>query len=170
MDQVKWPSKPRMIFVYLALDWLEFQCLHCDPCDSSMNNNTGPCRRSQGCMIIEYAWMNFSCSHWLYGNWPHQTDTSSANYFLSLALWVVVVLRSPIHANEPSEYNGMLYRTSNRVLNNGIKVIILICMDGTSQYHHYRPVAIVCNAGSATPSGGWRWQRPLRENLSLFRG
>ena len=50
---------------------------------------------------------------------------------------VVVVLRSPIHANEPSEYNGMLYRTSNRVLNNGIKVIILICMDGTSQYHHY---------------------------------
>ena len=51
---------------------------------------------------------------------------------------VVVVLRSPIHANEPSEYNGMLYRTSNRVLNNGIKVIILICMDGTSQYHHYQ--------------------------------
>ena len=52
--------------------------------------------------------------------------------------WVVVVLRSPIHANEPSEYNGMLYRTSNRVLNNGIKVIILICMDGTSQYHHHQ--------------------------------
>ena len=51
---------------------------------------------------------------------------------------VVVVLRSPIHANEPSEYSGMLYRTSNRVLNNGIKVIILICMDGTSQYHHHR--------------------------------
>ena len=50
---------------------------------------------------------------------------------------VVVVLRSPIHANEPSEYKGMLYRTSNRVLNNGIKVIILICMDGTSQYHHH---------------------------------
>ena len=35
---------------------------------------------------------------------------------------VVVVLRSPIHANEPSEYNGMLYHTSNRELNNGIKV------------------------------------------------
>ena len=51
---------------------------------------------------------------------------------------VVVVLRSPIHANEPSEYNGMLYRTSNRVLNNGIKVIILICIDGTSQYHHHQ--------------------------------
>ena len=51
---------------------------------------------------------------------------------------VVVVLRSPIHANEPSEYKGMLYRTSNRVLNNGIKVIILICMDGTSQYHHHQ--------------------------------
>ena len=51
---------------------------------------------------------------------------------------VVVVLRSPIHANEASEYNGMLYRTSNRVLNNGIKVIILICMDGTSQYHHHQ--------------------------------
>ena len=49
-----------------------------------------------------------------------------------------MVLRSPIHANEPSEYNGMLYRTSNRVLNNGIKVIILICMDGTSQYHHHQ--------------------------------
>ena len=56
--------------------------------------------------------------------------------------WVVVVLRSPIHANEPSEYNGMLYRTSNRVLNNGIKVIILICMDGTSQYHHHRLLAM----------------------------
>ena len=55
---------------------------------------------------------------------------------------VVVVLRSPIHANEPSEYNGMLYRTSNRVLNNGIKVIILICMDGTSQYHHHRKIGI----------------------------
>ena len=55
-------------------------------------------------------------------------------------LLVVVVLRSPIHANEPSEYNGMLYRTSNRVLNNGIKVIILICMDGTSQYHHHRAI------------------------------
>ena len=50
---------------------------------------------------------------------------------------VVVVLRSPIHANKPSEYNGMLYHTSKRVLNNGIKVIILICMDGTSQYHHH---------------------------------
>ena len=56
---------------------------------------------------------------------------------LTYIIWVVVVLRSPIHANEPSEYNGMLYRSSNRVLNNGIKVIILICMDGTSQYHHY---------------------------------
>ena len=56
-------------------------------------------------------------------------------------LWVVVVLRSPIHANEPSEYNGMLYRTSNRVLNNGIKVIILICMDGTSQYHHHQTLS-----------------------------
>ena len=56
-------------------------------------------------------------------------------------IWVVVVLRSPIHANEPSEYNGMLYRTSNRVLNNGIKVIILICMDGTSQYHHHPNLA-----------------------------
>ena len=56
---------------------------------------------------------------------------------------VVVVLRSPIHANEPSEYNGMLYRTSNGVLNNGIKVIILICMDGTSQYHHYHQYAMI---------------------------
>ena len=77
--------------ICLLSTWLvwnsEFQCLHCDPCDSSMNNNTGPCRRSRGCMITEYAWMNFSCSHWLYGNLPHQTDTSSANYFLSLDLW-----------------------------------------------------------------------------------
>ena len=53
-------------------------------------------------------------------------------------LWVVVVLRSPIHANEPSEYNGILYCTSNRELNNGIKVIILICIDWTSQYHNHR--------------------------------
>ena len=59
-------------------------------------------------------------------------------------IWVVVVLRSPIHANEPSEYNGMLYRTSNRVLNNGIKVIILICMDGTSQYHHHPNLTGLC--------------------------
>ena len=58
---------------------------------------------------------------------------------------VVVVLRSPIHANEPSEYNGMLYRTSNRVLNNGIKVIILICMDGTSQYHHHKTIGLLSN-------------------------
>ena len=57
---------------------------------------------------------------------------------LACKIEVVVVLRSPIHANEPSEYNGMLYRSSNRVLNNGIKVNILICMDGTSQYHHYQ--------------------------------
>ena len=41
------------------------------------------------------------------------------------------------HSCKWHEYNGMLYRTSNRVLNNGIKVIILICMDGTSQYHHH---------------------------------
>ena len=63
---------------------------------------------------------------------------------------VVVVLRSPIHANEPSEYNGMLYRTSNRVLNNGIKVIILICMDGTSQYHHHQQFAFkLCGYGGS---------------------
>ena len=37
----------------------------------------------------------------------------------------------------------MLYRTSNRVLNNGIKVIILICMDGTSQYHHHRTIIFI---------------------------
>ena len=61
--------------------------------------------------------------------------------------WVVVVLRSPIHANEPIEYNGMLYRTSNRVLNNGIKVIILICMDGTSQYHHHPNLVGGCSSG-----------------------
>ena len=63
-------------------------------------------------------------------------DSPSIHLFSKIM--VVVVLRSPIHANEPSEYNGMLYRTSNRVLNNGIKVIILICMDGTSQYHHHQ--------------------------------
>ena len=62
---------------------------------------------------------------------------NAGNHHYEVTNWVVVVLRSPIHANEPSEYNGMLYRTSNRVLNNGIKVIILICMDGTSQYHHH---------------------------------
>ena len=62
---------------------------------------------------------------------------ASCSKSIDLLTSVVVVLRSPIHANEPSEYNGMLYRTSNRVLNNGIKVIILICMDGTSQYHHH---------------------------------
>ena len=82
---------------------------------------------------------------------------------------VVVVLRSPIHANEPSECNGMLYRTSNRVLNNGIKVIILICMDGTSQYHHHPKITrhdiepinmvntIYCNNGN-------RYFAPLRHH------
>ena len=67
--------------------------------------------------------------------WGHLGSQGSKGHFHQK--WVVVVLRSPIHANEPSEYNGMLYRTSNRVLNNGIKLIILICMDGTSQYHHH---------------------------------
>ena len=61
------------------------------------------------------------------------------NLYTAFNQAVVVVLRSPIHANEPSEYKGMLYRTSNRVLNNGIKVIILICMDGNSQYHRHEP-------------------------------
>ena len=56
--------------------------------------------------------------------------------------WVVVVLRSPIHGNEPSEYNGTLYYTSNWELNNGIKVIILICIDGTSQYHNHRKLTL----------------------------
>ena len=69
---------------------------------------------------------------------PEIVWQASLPQFSALKFWVVVVLRSPIHANEPSEYNGMLYRTSNRVLNNGIKVIILICMDGTSQYHHHQ--------------------------------
>ena len=79
---------------------------------------------------IQY-WENF---------WLSPDDPTYFCIFLSLNArhLVVVVLRSPIHANEPSEYNGMLYRTSNRVLNNGIKVIILICMDGTSQYHHHQ--------------------------------
>ena len=72
--------------------------------------------------------------------WDHLPNMAVGDlaFYYTLYLWmVVVVLRSPIHANEPNEYNGMLYRTSNRVLNNGIKVIILICMDGTSQYHHH---------------------------------
>ena len=78
--------------------------------------------------------------------WKNKVGSMLAQRFLRVKsqakitkcyFWVVVVLRSPIHANEPSEYNGMLYRSSNRVLNNGIKVIILICMDGTSQYQHY---------------------------------
>ena len=69
---------------------------------------------------------------------PYCAESSRRNSVAKCSTFlVVVVLRSPIHANEPSEYNGMLYRTSNRVLNNGIKVIILICMDGTSQYHHH---------------------------------
>ena len=72
---------------------------------------------------------------------------------------VVVVLRSPIHANEPSEYNGMLYHTSNRVLNNGIKVIILICMDGTSQYHHHLFYAFVNPAGFSASIGPTRGNR-----------
>ena len=69
--------------------------------------------------------------------WTLGSETVRMRFYRSKK-GVVVVLRSPIHANEPSEYNGMLYRTSNRVLNNGIKVIILICMDGTSQYHHHQ--------------------------------
>ena len=67
-------------------------------------------------------------------------DYEAPMQMLTTEKLVVVVLRSPIHANELSEYKGMLYRTSNRVLNNGIKVIILICMDGTSQYHHHRKI------------------------------
>ena len=83
----------------------------------------------------------------------HGRDMSVYEYRL-FHFWVVVVLRSPIHANEPSEYNGMLYRTSNRVLNNGIKVIILICMDGTSQYHHHRKPSVVCSRERALPCMG----------------
>ena len=88
-----------------------------------------------------------SCRQWLIDNKLslHLGKTESILFGTKIRLsraekLVVVVLRSPIHANEPSEYNGMLYRTSNRVLNNGIKVIILICMDGTSQYHHHRKI------------------------------
>ena len=75
----------------------------------------------------------------IYGPFFFTTQKSQVNFPRLHQKLVVVVLRSPIHANETSEYNGMLYRTSNRVLNNGIKVIILICMDGTSQYHHHPP-------------------------------
>ena len=70
--------------------------------------------------------------------WHSLTRLASRSIDIEYNKRVAVVLRSPIHANEPSEYNGMLYRTSNRVLNNGIKVIILICMDGASQYHHHQ--------------------------------
>ena len=86
--------------------------------------------------------MHFVSQHFK-NNW-HSTPVPELNidyHACAFQIWVVVVLRSPIHANEPSEYNGMLYRTSNRVLNNGIKVIILICMDGTSQYHHHPNLA-----------------------------
>ena len=71
------------------------------------------------------------CSHFV------RCSDFSKDWSQKFRISVVVVLRSPIHANEPSEYNGMLYRTSNRVLNKGINVIILIYMDGTSQYHHH---------------------------------
>ena len=77
---------------------------------------------------------------------------------------VVVVLRSPIHANEPSEYKGMLYRTSNRVLNNGIKVIILICMDGTSQYHHHQKVDDVPSLNSDSFDAHGKW---MDENVNI---
>ena len=82
------------------------------------------------------------------------SEESIRPYFECL---VVVVLRSPIHANEPSEYKGMLYRTSNRLLNNGIKVIILICMDGTSQYHHHRVFSRYCFGNVYV----WNYQLPF---------
>ena len=86
---------------------------------------------------------NLSRSAWAFWYWAQYQNA------------VVVVLRSPIHANEPSEYNGMLYRTSNRVLNNGIKVIILICMDGTSQYHHHpKCPGVPEHFGTELPGGG----------------
>ena len=46
----------------------------------------------------------------------------------------MMVLRSPIYiyADEPSEYIGMFYRTSNRILNNGINVIISFAWMGFS--------------------------------------
>ena len=86
----------------------------------------------------------------------------------------MVVLRSPIHANEPSEYNGMLYRTSNRVLNNGIKVIILICMDGTSQYHHHRVLSLISGVKIICIFHAWRIMAGLvsllRIMLTKFKG
>ena len=80
-----------------------------------------------------------------------------------------MVLRSPIHANEPSEYNGMLYRTSNRVLNNGIRVIILICIDGTSQYHHDpKNIAIPFMDATIDLNKGIQCANPLYRSLKCL--
>ena len=64
----------------------------------------------------------------------------------------------------------MLYRTSNRVLNNGIKVIILICMDGTSQYHHY-PETSLSHFNDVHRCGGQAWKLDfpiLRTDMAMI--
>ena len=51
--------------------------------------------------------------------------------------WVMVVLRSPIHANQDNNLYSVVEYSVGCAVEHIIVFTWLICMNGTSQYHHY---------------------------------
>ena len=61
---------------------------------------------------------------------------------------VMVVLRSPIHANEDYDLYSIVKYSVGCAVEHAFVFTWLICMNGTSQYHHYRrgrvPAVYLC--------------------------
>ena len=54
----------------------------------------------------------------------------------------MVVLRSPIHANEDYDLYSIVKYSVGSAVEHAFVFTWLICMNGTSQYHHYRYLAM----------------------------
>ena len=52
-----------------------------------------------------------------------------------------MVLRSPIHANEDYDLYSIVKYSVGCAVEHAFVFTWLICMNGTSQYHHYRKLA-----------------------------
>ena len=56
---------------------------------------------------------------------------------------VMVVLRSPIHANEDYDLYSIVKYSVGCAVEHAFVFTWLICMNGTSQYHHYQRISFL---------------------------
>ena len=62
---------------------------------------------------------------------------SLATQWVKWTIWMMVVLRSPIHANEDYDLYSVVKYSVGCAVEHAFVFTWLICMNGTSQYHHY---------------------------------